>query len=121
VGPILIVDDDPAMLKLWSAMLGVSGYETRTASDADCAYQELIAEQTPAMLITDVKMPGLTDGAMLAQVAAQSWPKMPIIVMSGNVEPREGELPNGAVFMRKPVRTAELLRKVELMLAHSRR
>jgi CheY-like chemotaxis protein len=120
VGPILIVDDDPAMLKLWSAILGVTGYETRTAPNACRAYEELNADPPPSMLITDVKMPGQADGAMLAQVAAQSWPQMPIVVLSGNAQPREGELPAGAVFMRKPVGTLELLRQVELMLVRPR-
>jgi CheY-like chemotaxis protein len=116
VRPILIVDDDPAMLKLFSALLRVSGYQTRTAPNSVRAYEELVSEQTPLMLITDVKMPGHTDGAMLAQVAAQSWPDLPIVVMSGNTTPRKGELPAGAVFMRKPIGTLALLKQVEIMV-----
>lgn len=118
-GTILIVDDDPLMIKLVSAVLRSGGYSTRTASNAVEAYMELNSEQTPEMLITDVRMPGDVNGAMLSQVAAQSWPAMQILVMSGNAEPSKGELPAGAAFMRKPIGVQPLLQHVERAMRFS--
>ncbi len=109
------------MLKLFSAVLRVGGYEARTANIPARAYEELIREQTPLMLITDVRRPGHADGVMLAQVAAQSWPDMPIIVMSGDAQPREGELPARAVFIRKPIGTLALLMQIETMIGTGER
>ena len=55
---ILIVDDDPAILDAMAILLADEGYPIQTAPDGRVALQ-MIAEETPDLLITDVVMPGL--------------------------------------------------------------
>lgn len=62
---VLVVDDDPAMLRLLTAQLGHGGYEVLTADTGDQALGILEQEQ-PAYLITDLDMPGM-DGLELCR------------------------------------------------------
>jgi len=62
---ILIVDDNPANLKLVRVMLEVEGYSVRTATDAEDALQQL-ASFTPRVILMDIQLPGM-DGLELTR------------------------------------------------------
>ncbi|HXB55916.1 MAG TPA: response regulator [Vicinamibacteria bacterium] len=63
--PILIVDDNPANLKLARVVLSREGYEVRTAADAEDA---LVALRTfrPRLILMDLQLPGM-DGFELTR------------------------------------------------------
>jgi len=63
--PILIVDDNPANLKLARVLLTGEGYEVRTAADADEALAVLNAFH-PRLILMDLQMPGM-DGFELTR------------------------------------------------------
>ena len=63
--PILIVDDNPANLKLARVLLAGEGYEVRTAADADEALAVLNAFH-PRLILMDLQMPGM-DGFELTR------------------------------------------------------
>jgi two-component system cell cycle response regulator DivK len=63
--PILVIDDNPANLKLARALLRSEGYEVRTAADAGEALQVLEAYR-PRLILMDLQMPGM-DGFELTR------------------------------------------------------
>ena len=81
-GEILLVDDDPDLLKLISLRLTSAGYRVRTA---DCGETALaaIAVQRPAVVITDLRMPGI-DGLQLFEAIHRQHPAMPVIILTAH-------------------------------------
>ena len=63
---ILVVDDNPANLRLTRLVLGGEGYEIRTAADAIQA-QEVLASFHPLLILLDLQMPGM-DGFELTRL-----------------------------------------------------
>ncbi len=63
--PILIVDDNPANLKLVRFLLAREGYDVRTATDADEALSVLQGFR-PRLILMDVQLPGM-DGLELTR------------------------------------------------------
>lgn len=57
-GRILVVDDQPANLRVVSALLTRHGYEVLSASDGEAAL-ELAATQVPDLMLLDMMMPGM--------------------------------------------------------------
>ena len=55
---ILVIDDDPALLRLLSRLLEVEGHRVRTANDGNMALQ-LVLQDCPDVIITDWIMPGI--------------------------------------------------------------
>jgi CheY-like chemotaxis protein len=82
---ILIVDDDPEILKLVSRMIGILGSSTHTADDALGALFQL--EKIPVdLVLTDYKMP-FFDGYQLAVEIKRKWPETKVVIMTGHCEP----------------------------------
>lgn len=63
--PLLIVDDNPANLKLARVLLSSEGYEVRTAHDAKAALS-MLAGFRPRLILVDIQMPGM-DGIELTR------------------------------------------------------
>ena len=63
--PILIVDDNPANLKLIGVLLRAEGYEVRGAADAEEAI-ETLAGFRPRLILMDLQLPGM-DGLTLTR------------------------------------------------------
>lgn len=62
---ILVIDDNPANMKLLSFLLSARGYEVRTSADADEALTELEGF-TPRLILMDLQLPGV-DGLTLTR------------------------------------------------------
>ncbi|MBC8332879.1 MAG: response regulator [Anaerolineae bacterium] len=112
-GPLLVVEDTPHVLDLLAVTLRFKGYPVVTAKNGEEAL-ERIAEERPALIITDILMPRM-DGFALMYALRQN-PKthqIPVIFLSATYvtpEDREFALKLGAVrFLVKPVDTAEFL------------
>lgn len=78
---LLIVDDEPHILKSLNRILGSDRYRIRTAASAEEALG-LIDREPPSVLLTDQRMPGKSGSMLLAQVA-QLYPDVVGILMSG--------------------------------------
>jgi two-component system response regulator GlrR len=79
---ILLVDDDPDLLKLLSIRLKSAGYDVAVANSAEQALA-YIALARPQAVITDLRMPGM-DGLALFQHLHSQDPSLPIIVLTAH-------------------------------------
>jgi CheY-like chemotaxis protein len=80
---ILVVDDEVEVALALQAMLEETGYVTRVATNARQAMKGLQARR-PALVLTDVSMPGTMDGLMLAREIRQIFPGLPVLLITGN-------------------------------------
>jgi CheY-like chemotaxis protein len=106
---VLIVDDEDLVRMVGSDILDEGGYRVLEAGNAAEALQCLESETEVVVLFTDVNMPGTPDGLGLARMVNSRWPEVKILVASGNVRPRAGDLPDDGVFLSKPYRADDLL------------
>lgn len=60
-------------------------------------------------LITDINMPGTRSGVVLANHVHCMWPHIAIVVVSASRSPMDGELPEHAAFIAKPVPSDKLV------------
>jgi len=113
---VLVVDDDPQVAKPVTDILVGRGYDVRTASEAESAMAS-IAARCPALVITDLEMPG-TDGIELCRRVRETS-HVPIIVVSGNRDFRSevAALDSGADdYLVRPLVTDTLLARVRVAL-----
>ncbi len=82
---VLIVEDDPAVRVLVSAVLSELGYAFVEAADANGAVPILQSGQRIDLLISDVGLPGM-NGRQLAEIGRQIRPDLPILFITGYAE-----------------------------------
>lgn len=79
---ILVVDDDPALLKLIGMRLVGAGYEVFAATSAKEALNRIDAHQ-PHVVITDLRMEGM-DGMALFAAARRHYPGLPVVILTAH-------------------------------------
>ncbi|HEX7046144.1 MAG TPA: sigma 54-interacting transcriptional regulator [Gammaproteobacteria bacterium] len=110
---ILLVDDDPGLLRLLSMRLESSGYKVRTAADGRHALSEVAAAR-PDLVITDLRMEPM-NGLELLDALGREAPGLPVILITahGSIPDAVHATQNGAFgFLTKPVEKDELLAQV---------
>ena len=107
---ILIVEDEAFVRLLAAGMLADAGFRVIEAADSDEALEFLEADSNVQLLLTDINLPGTLDGLALARQVHHRWPRIGIIVVSGQALPRPHELPAGSHFHRKPYDVAAVVR-----------
>ncbi|MBH3404776.1 response regulator [Pseudomonas glycinae] len=115
---VLIVEDDPAVRVLVSAVLSELGYGFVEASDADGAVPILDSEQRIDLLISDVGLPGM-NGRQLAEIGRQYRPDLKVLFITGYAEHaavRGGFLDSGMQMITKPFTFDLLTAKVREMI-----
>lgn len=114
---ILVVDDEPGILRFIRRALESEGYTVFTASDGSEGLR-LAAEHRPALVILDLVMPGLSGTAVLAALLTdRSDARVLVLSAVGDVQARVRCLDAGAVdFLPKPFAVAELLARVRSRL-----
>jgi len=112
---VLIVDDDPQMVRLVRVMMGAQNVNVLTAPRPSEALR-ICGEEMVDVLISDVQMPEM-DGNKLAERVLKVHPRVSVLLISGQV----GEAPpvkGGRVrFLKKPFFPAELIKLLLEMLA----
>ncbi len=113
--PILVVDDEPSVRAFVRDALQGAGYEVVVAADGAAALRAVYGEsRAPALLLTDVEMPGMSGIELAARLGADR-PGLPVVLMTGNTasaraaRDREG-LIEGVLL--KPFTVAELFEAV---------
>jgi CheY-like chemotaxis protein len=119
-GPILVVEDVPHILELLEVTLRFKGYPVLKARNGQEAL-EIIAQERPSVVITDILMPKLDGFALVHKLRTD--PKtnsIPIIFLSATYvtpEDKKFAMSLGAIrFLEKPVDTEEFLLTVAEVL-----
>lgn len=79
-----------------------TGFSALEAATGDEALAILSDRADIDVVFTDVNMPGKIDGMELAQIISDRWPHIGVIVTSGKVRPRSGDLSPRSLFFSKP-------------------
>ena len=108
---ILVVDDEPNMLRLLKTILmDKTGYEVSTTNNP-LEVSKLLQEDSFDLVITDLKMP-LVDGLDLIDIVKKMDASLPIIIITayGTTETAEEAVQRGAYdFITKPFRKETIL------------
>ena len=108
---VLIVEDDPLLLSLWSTVFGEAGHNTVLASTAAEARRSLMMSKFDLMLV-DLHL-GSDSGLSVTTAAAYSNPDCRMIIVTGSSMFPHGELfqlaPTVSAVLRKPVMIDDLL------------
>jgi DNA-binding NtrC family response regulator len=118
---VLIVDDDPGMLRAMSKVLANEGMQVKSVSDPTAVVTTLAtSEPRFDLVITDLRMPSFSGRGVLA--LASALPKLPVIIITafGGPHVKAQALQLGAfAFIEKPVAAAELVDVVKRALKAS--
>ncbi len=117
---VLIVDDDPDLLRLLTFRLEGADYAVESADSAERALARL-SVATPQLVITDLRMSGM-DGMALFENIHKSNPTLPVIILTAH-----GTIPDAVAatqrgvfgYLTKPFDSKELLQQVEKAVAVS--
>ena len=115
---LLLVDDDPDLLKLLAIRLKASGYRATTAISGEQALS-MIAAERPDLVITDLRMAGL-DGMALFHEIERRHTGLPVIILTAH-----GTIPDAVAatrqgvfgYITKPYDANELLTQVRRALS----
>jgi len=109
--PILLVDDDAAILDAERQVLVEHGFRVTVARDGAEALRSIDTDP-PAMIVLDVQMPGI-DGPTFARELRTRLRRVPLVILTGVADPkREADRCNAEAFLRKPFDADELVRLV---------
>jgi DNA-binding response OmpR family regulator len=114
---ILVVDDEPDLVRFVRRALEAAGYQVLTATDGSQGLLLALTEE-PDLTVLDLRMPGVDGHAVLAGLLA-THPGARVLVLSAaaDVEARIDCLERGAVdFLAKPFAIRELLARVRSRL-----
>ncbi|MEO7223855.1 MAG: response regulator [Devosia sp.] len=112
---VLVVEDEPIIRLGMVSSLEDAGYSVIEASNADEAIMWLAKDSEVGVVVTDVDMPGSMDGIKLAHYVRRRWPPIQLLVISGKVGVKPGELPDGARFMSKPFQDPQLILTIDTL------
>ena len=118
---VLVVDDDPAMLRAMTKVLASEGMQVTGVSDPVVVLKELAdSEKRFDLVITDLRMPMFSGRGVLA--LASALPELPVIIITafGGPDVQAQALRLGAfAFLEKPVAAPQLIDVVKRALVGS--
>lgn len=123
-GPILVADDDPDIRRLVRVVLERDGHRVVSAADGAEALRLALAE-TPALVVLDLKMPGLSGLEAAAELRKHARLRdVPVVIVTANVS--EGTAATSAAagaacYLRKPFQPDELARPIRELLSRGGR
>jgi DNA-binding response OmpR family regulator len=79
---ILLIDDEEAFVTTLQERLEMRGFPARVALDGQRGL-DLIAADTPDVVVLDLRMPGMSGVEVLRRIRGQ-WPGLPVIMLSGH-------------------------------------
>jgi len=116
---VLVVEDELPIRMVIADMLSDLGYTVLEASDGRSALKVLEAGTLIDLLVTDVGLPGGTNGRQLADAARQRRPDLKVLFITGYAESTavgNGLMEQGMQVMTKPFALAALAAKIQGIL-----
>jgi len=108
--PVVLLVEDELLVRLTQVdILREAEFWVVEAQDADEAFDLLKKRRDINVVLTDVNMPGSMDGFEFARLVRQGWPDVGVLVISGKLVPKPGDLPDGTHFLQKPIRSEALV------------
>jgi DNA-binding NtrC family response regulator len=121
---ILVIDDDPDLLKVAARVLTLHGYEVLSALDCTAARAHLDAHPDDIdLLLTDIELPGMCGDEFAASLAGER-PELKVLLASGyparTMQDAADGVGDGSAttmhFIEKPYAMSELARRVQEVL-----
>lgn len=111
---ILVVEDEPDERYLAAELLEEKGFEVIEAETAERALAILRQRgETVDVVFSDVRTPGTIGGFELARIIGVTWPRIRLLLTSGDAGDQPSDLRVTATFMPKPWRAPEILTWLE--------
>jgi len=122
-GKIFLVDDEPSVRRALTRLLRASGLEVVSFPSAEALLADpSLSASTPACVVADLQMPGLTGLALQDELVRRGL-NLPLLVVTGHgdVPSTVRAMKSGAVdFLEKPVSESDLLDAVRRALSRHR-
>lgn len=120
---VLVVDDDPVILRLLEVNFEMEGYEVLSATDGEEAVRRAL-EERPDLMVCDIMMPNVNGLEVVERLRADERTRsMPIVLLSAKAQANEIQkgLEVGAdEYLTKPFDPLELVERVQALLTKSR-
>ncbi len=118
---ILVIEDDPSILRGLQLNLGMEGYTVRSAMDGETGLQ-LARTEKPDLLLVDIMLPRM-DGLAVVREVRRDDPDLPVLILSakGQESDKVAGLQLGADdYLVKPFGLKELLARIDALLRRRR-
>ena len=110
---VFVVDDDAEIRHGLADLLIMEGYEVRTSSSAEAAWNEIARGAQPALIVLDLWLPGtMGSGELVRRVRVSAQRAVPILVLSGSSSATHVESDVDAV-RQKPIEATTLVRTID--------
>jgi len=120
---ILVADDDPAILRLVTAIFEKEGYEVVPARDGREAYRLLQAGTELAACVFDVVMPHIQGPELVRYMKTEKrLMKIPVMMMTAEQNPKlssDSFAAGAVVFLPKPFTTSQLQVMLRMLISKS--
>ena len=117
---VLIVEDEVVTRHAAVEMVEEAGFDALEANDSARAMALLESVEGVGVVLTDVDMPSSIDGIKLAACIHRKWPSIGIIITSGKVAPKLGDIPFGGHFFAKPYSEHDVVAAIRHLLLKAR-
>lgn len=117
---ILLVDDEPSIVKMVGKRLEVEGFEVVIAMDGQDALAKARTE-SPQLIVLDLMLPKLNGYEVCTMLKQDTrYQKTPIIIFTAKTQEKDEKMAmecGANAFVRKPFRAQELIEKIRALLA----
>ncbi len=123
-GRVLVADDDPAILRLVTAILEKEGYAVVGARDGREAYKALQDNANFTAAVFDVVMPHIPGPELVRYMRTENrFNKIPVMMMTAEQDPRlssDSFAAGAVVFLPKPFTTVQLQTMLRMLVGKAR-
>ena len=123
-GRVLVADDDPAILRLVTAILEKEGYSVIGARDGREAYKALQENSNFTAAVFDVVMPHIPGPELVRYMRTEKrFNNIPVMMMTAEQDPKlssDSFAAGAVVFLPKPFTTAQLQTMLRMLVGRAR-
>jgi CheY-like chemotaxis protein len=123
-GRVLVADDDPAILRLVTAILEKEGYLVVGARDGREAYKALQDDASFTAAVFDVVMPHIPGPELVRYMRTENrFNKIPVMMMTAEQDPKlssDSFAAGAVVFLPKPFTTTQLQTMLRMLVGKAR-